>query len=135
MDRTSPKTKVKKQLNLSLKQTDNLRVWKRIKAVQLRAGNLQTRQVARLLDVSEDSIANWVKAFEVSGIKALTEFKYRPRKSVLDPYLKKIRQLIKKSKINTIKNLRQQIESQYQIQIGETGLYKWCQKNSIKLYA
>jgi len=125
--------KTERELLQRIKSETDVRIWKRLKAIQLRSQNVNSLKISQTLDVSKDSITNWVKLYLSGGIDQLVSSNYYKPSSCLDPYQEGIKQLIKENRIPTLHELNKQIVKAYGVQIGETGLYKWCKKKSIYL--
>lgn len=127
--------KTEKQLKELLAEETNLKVWKRLKAIHLRKKQVPSREISQTLDVSLDTVTNWVKLFLSEGLKGLVHLRYESQgiKSSLSPYQESIRQLTKEVQIPTLSVLQSEIANRFGVEIGETGLYKWCKKNSICL--
>lgn len=96
--------------------------------------NYPKKEVANLLGVNIDTITDWVKIFNKSGLAGLGLFNYQGRRpSSLDQIKNELIDLVKKEHINTIVQLQAKIKSNYKLDIEESWLGRYCKKNSISL--
>jgi transposase len=121
--------KVRNELNSEHDQ----RIWKRLRTLWLRSREVSSKEISKILGVTPRTISNWMKLYTESGLSGLTQLKHKGSTSILSPYTEEINQLTKEYQIPTLSVLQEQISDKFGVEIGETGLYKWCKKNSIYL--
>ena len=113
--------------NLKKKYQGDAKIFRRLRCVELRSEGVLPRQVFDKLDVSADSITDWVKIFLSWWFEALCDIDYDGRReSNYKPYEKEIRKLIEDNCYNSYKELRADIEEKFHVGNCEASLYKFC---------
>jgi len=132
-------------INLTKKQEQRLRkivrenqgnknLLKRAYCILLRNDRQNNENITRLLDIHEDTIADWVRIYTKRGLDELLTYKYhKRRKSGLDKYRSQIKRIASREKITTIEQLQAAIEEKLSIRVEYSWLYRYCVKNSIYL--
>jgi len=130
-------------INLTNKQEQRLRriahenqgdknLLKRIYCILLRNDGQNNENITRLLDIHEDTIADWVRIYTKRGLDELLTYKYhKRRKSKLDAYRSQIKRIASRKKTTTIEQLQEAIEETLSIRVEYSWLYRYCVKNSI----
>jgi transposase len=118
----------KEDLNHRVAFEKDARIWRRLQAVKLRIEGVKSKDIAAVLGVRIETITAWMHIFLAGGIEALATLQHKGSVSVLAGYEDTITELVKKERISTLKVLRQRIQEEFDIAIGETGLFKWCKK-------
>jgi len=131
------------QINLTAKQEqrlrkivlehkDNKNLLKRAYCILLRNEGQKNENITKLLDVHEDTIADWTRIYTQRGLDELLTFRFhKRRRSKLDPYRSRIKRLASRKKITTIKMLQGAIEEKLSIRVEYSWLYRYCIKHSI----
>ena len=130
-------------INLTKKQEQRLRkivrenqnnknILKRAYCILLRNDGQNNDNIIRLLDIHEDTIADWVRIYSKRGLDELLNYKYhKRRKSKLDKYRSRIKRIASRKKITTISQLQAEIEEKLSLRVEYSWLYRYCVKNSI----
>lgn len=119
------------QLKFYLRTYRDYRIWRRLQAIKLRSQGNNSQKIASILGIRRETISFWVKLFKTQGFDPLLKLNYRGSVSMLTPYKDKLEEIINTFRIPTLAVLQHQIKDTLGIEIGETGLYKWCKKNSL----
>jgi transposase len=116
------------------KGTKDSKVLRRYQCIHMLHNGMTKKVTAELLDVNIDTITDWVKLYNHSGLAGLSAFNYEGRrKSVLDSIQKELSNCIKTEMISTIAQLQDFIEKKFAIRIEHSWLSRYCKKNSIAL--
>jgi transposase len=92
------------------------------------------KEIARLLGVNIDTITDWIKIYNRSGLKGLGLLRYEGRRpSSLDSIKEKIISYVEKENISTLLQLQQIIEKKHHLKMEHSWLSRYCKKNSISL--
>ncbi len=92
------------------------------------------KDIAAILGVNIDTITDWIKIYNKSGLTGLGLLNYEGRRpSSLDKVKDKILQIISTENVSKIKDLQTLLANQYNIEIEHSWLYRYCKKNSICL--
>jgi transposase len=92
------------------------------------------KDIALILGVNIDTITDWIKIYNKSGLEGLGLLKYEGRRSSsLDKFKNKIENTIRTQNVSTIKHLQSVLLKEYEIEIEHSWLYRYCKKNSICL--
>lgn len=92
------------------------------------------KDIASILGVNIDTITDWIKIYNKSGLTGLGLLNYEGRRpSNLDKVKDKILQIISTENVTKIKDLQTLLANQYNIEIEHSWLYRYCKKNSICL--
>jgi transposase len=134
------------KVNLTHKQEERLKkivrenkehpnILKRAYCILLRNEGQKNENITKLLDIHEDTIADWTRLYLRKGLNGLLSFRYhRRRKSGLNPYRAKIRRLAAKRSVNTVEALQSEIKEKYSLDVEYSWLYRYCKKNNIYSY-
>jgi len=74
----------------------NPRVRKKCWVVYLRINGYRRKEVAELLRIDEDTVSNYTKNYDESGLPGLLEENYHQPKRQLEPYTEQLKELFKK---------------------------------------
>jgi len=131
------------RINLTEKQEKKLRrivsenqgnpnILKRVYCILLRNEGQKNENIIRLLDIHEDTIADWSKIYVRRGLNALLTFRYsKRRKSKLSKYKARIRRIAEKKSVTTIEELQKEIKEHFELDVEYSWLYRYCKKNGI----
>jgi transposase len=78
----------------------NSRVRKKCLVVYLRKKGYRRVEVAELLRIDEDTVSNYTKNYDESGLPGLLEENYHQPKSQLEPYTEQLKELFKGCSLN-----------------------------------
>lgn len=107
-------------------------VLKRAYCILLKNEGQKNENITRLLEIHEDTIADWTKIYIQKGIRGLINFKYSERrKSKLHPYKNKIKRMASAKKIKTIEQLQHKVKDNLGIEIEYSWFYRYCKKYGI----
>lgn len=110
----------------------NTNLLKRAYCILLKNEGQKNENITRLLDIHEDTIADWSKIYLKRGLNRLLEYHYdQRRKSKLDPYRARIKRLAKKKKIQTIRQLQKAVRERLHLEVEYSWLYRYCVKYGI----
>ncbi len=120
-----------KNIKREVKDTKLLR---RYQCLHMLQTGMKRQDVAELLDVSIDTITDWIKLFQSVGLVGMGELKYDGRRpSTLDEHKEKIKDHIKTTSVNTVSQLQNYLRSDLQLEIEHSWLSRYLKKNSIVL--
>jgi transposase len=92
------------------------------------------KDIASILGVNIDTITDWIKIYNKSGLSGLGLLHYEGRRpSSLDKVKINIENIIRTETISKIKDLQTILLNEYQIEVEHSWLYRYCKKNSICL--
>ena len=80
----------------------NSRVRKKCLVVYLRKKGYRREEVAELLRIDEDTVTNYTKKYDESGLQGLLEQNYHQPKSQLEPYTEQLKELFKNQVPHTV---------------------------------
>ncbi len=110
-------------------------ILKRVYCILLRNEGQKNENITKLLDIHEDTIADWTKLYLRQGLDGLLTFRYhKRRKSKLNRYRARIRRLAAKKSVNTIEALQAEIKEKFSLEVEYSWLYRYCKKNGIYLH-
>ena len=118
----------KRKLDKLLLKEKDARVWRRLRAIKLRCEHVKPKEIAHMFGVRRETVTYWVNLFLAGGFTKLASLEYKGSVSVLEPHREDIRYLIERESVPTLSDLRRKVKKNFGVEIGETGLYKWCKK-------
>ena len=74
----------------------NSRVRIKCLVVYLRKKGYQRKEIAEIARIDEDTVTNYTKKYDESGLQGLLEENYHLPKSQLEPYTEQLKELFKK---------------------------------------
>jgi transposase len=111
---------------------ENKNLLRRAYCILLRNEGQKNENITRLLNVHEDTIADWLRIYRTRGLDELLTYKFhKRRKSKLDKYRSRIKKIASRKKISTIEQLQEAIEEKLSLKVEYSWLYRYCVKNSI----
>ena len=90
----------------------NSRVRKKCWVVYLRKNGYRRKEVAELLRIDEDTVSNYTKNYDESGLPGLLEENYHQPKSQLEPYTEQLKELFKKQLPHTVNQAIEMIDKE-----------------------
>ena len=92
------------------------------------------KDIASILGVNIDTITDWIKIYNQSGLVGLGLLNYEGRRtSMLDKVKGVIENIIRTENISKIKDLQTILLNEHKIEVEHSWLYRYCKKNSICL--
>jgi transposase len=92
------------------------------------------KDIANILGVNIDTVTDWIKIYNKSGLAGLGLLNYEGRRpSQLDKVKETILKTIESKNISTIKDLQTLLLDEYKIEVEHSWLFRYCKKNSICL--
>ena len=88
----------------------NSRVRIKCLVVYLRKMGYQRKEIAKIARIDEDTVTNYTKMYDESGLPGLLEENYHQPKSQLEPYTEQLKEFFKKQLPHTV---NQAIEPSY----------------------
>jgi transposase len=96
--------------------------------------NYLKKDIAILLGVNIDTITDWIKIYNQSGLEGLGLLHYDGRRpSQLDSVKSSIEKIISTQNVSRIKDLQALLINEHKIKVEHSWLYRYCKKNSICL--
>ena len=112
----------------------NVRVQRRLQAIELANKGQSHQEIASIVNVCVDTITNWIKLYEASGLNDFCKLQFTgKRSSKINNYVDKIKQDVKDNTIATLAELQDWIKEKYSIEMEQSWLFRCCKKNSIYL--
>ena len=116
------------------KTTKDSKILRRYQCIDMLHNGMTKKATAELLDVNIDTITDWVKLYNQSGLAGLSALNYEGRrKSVLSSIHAELSTYIQTEMISTIAQLQDFIDQKLGIRIEHSWLSRYCKKNSIAL--
>jgi len=107
-------------------------ILKRAYCILLKNEGQRNKNITQLLEIHEDTIADWTKIYIKKGIDGLLKFKYSERrKSKLHPYKNKIKRMASAKSIKTVEQLQAKVNKNLNINIEYSWFYRYCRKYGI----
>jgi transposase len=111
---------------------DNPHILKRLYCVLLRHEGQSNENITKLLDIHEDTIADWLRIYVSRGLPGLLNFRYhKRRKSRLNKYRARIMRIAGKKSVKTVEQLQQEIREKLGVEVEYSWLYRFARKNGI----
>jgi transposase len=110
----------------------NSRVRKKCLVVYLRKKGYRREEVAELLRIDEDTVTNYTKKYDESGLPGLLEENYHPPKSQLEPYTEQLKELFKKQLPHTVNQAIEMIAIETGIRLKPSACRAFLKKMGMK---
>ena len=126
---------IKKQLDeLFPEMTSNTNSRVRVKClvVYLRKKGYRREEVAELVRIDEDTVTNYTKKFDESGLQGLLENNYHPPKSQLEPYTGQLKEFFKKQLPHTVNQAIEMIDKETGIRLKPSACRAFLKKIGMK---
>ena len=88
----------------------NSRARKKCLVVYLRKKGYRREEVAEIARINEDTVTNYTKKYDESGLQGLLEENYHPPKSQLESYTEQLKKLFKKQVPHTVNQAIEMID-------------------------
>jgi transposase len=120
------------ELKERLKNERDAKIWRRLKCIDLKLKGHKHKQIAEILDVTIDTITDWLFLFNEGGFEELCKLNYDGRRvSVLEEHKVSIEEKIDKENVPTVKYLQHWLKNKFGIEIEHSWLSRWLKKNQI----
>jgi transposase len=96
------------------------RVKRKLMALRMHELNVPHGSIAKTLNVSDDTITNYVKLYQEEGLSGVFENRYYQATSQVEPFLDEIRQSLDDEPVSSAKEGAQRIDQLTKIQLSET---------------
>ncbi|MCB2196806.1 MAG: hypothetical protein KQH79_13175 [Bacteroidetes bacterium] len=107
-------------------------VLKRLYCILLKNEGQKNINITQLLNIHEDTVADWTKIYIAKGTEGLLKYKYSERrKSKLHPYKSKIKRLASAKSVKTVEQLQQKVKDKLGFDIEYSWFYRYCRKYGI----
>jgi len=104
------------------------KVYKRVQALKLIYLNWKYSAIAEFLNVTNDTITDWINIYQINGLSALLTLKYRGRIPLLsEKQLVELR--LNKSNFKVAKEVKKYIEDNYGITYNSNYVQELIKKN------
>jgi transposase len=121
-----------KELKERLKSERDAKIWRRLKCIDLKQKGHKHKEIAEFLDVTIDTITDWLFLFNEGGFEDLCKLNYDGRRvSVLEEHKSSIEEKIDKENVPTIKSLQDWLKKELGIEIEHSWFSRWLKKNQI----
>ena len=95
----------------------NSRVRIKCLVVYLRKKGYQRKEIAEIARINEDTVTNYTKKYDESGLQGLLEENYHLPKSQLEPYTEPLKELFKKQLPHTVSQAIEMIDKETGIRL------------------
>lgn len=120
----------KKQLNNAEKEVSNTQLLKRIQCVKFKDIGWTNLKIAEFLNVCNDTITDWLKAYSEKGIDGILAWRYEGRQSFLtDEQLETIRQRNNEMPFDNASEAVDFIDEQFGVRYNLSWVQKLLKKN------
>lgn len=120
------------ELKERLKNERDAKIWRRLKCIDLKLKGHKHKEISKLLDVTMDTITDWLFLFNEGGFEELCKLNYDGRRvSVLEEHKASIEEKIDKENVPTVKYLQHWLKNKFGIEIEHSWLSRWLKKNQI----
>jgi len=106
-------------------------VQRRMDAIRLKAYGLLHKQIAEILEISENTLRDYFELYEQGGIEKLKEIHYYQPEGELKEYVVSLEQYFREHPPATIKQAQHEVEIITGVHRSETQVREFLKKNSI----
>jgi transposase len=110
----------------------NSRVRKKCLVVYLRKKGYRRVEIAEIARIDEDTVTNYTKKYDESGLQGLLEEKYHQPKSQLEPYTEQLKELFKKQVPHTVNQAIEMIDKETSIRLKPSACRAFLKKMGMK---
>jgi hypothetical protein len=100
--------------------------------VYLRKKGFRREEVAELLRIDEDTVTNYTKKYDGSGLSVLLEENYHQPKSQLDPYTEQLKKLFNNQVPHTVNQAIEMIDKETDIRLKPSACRAFLKKIGMK---
>ncbi len=107
-------------------------ILKRLYCILLKNEGQKNINITQLLNIHEDTIADWTKIYITKGTDGLLNYRYSERrKSKLHPYKSKIKRMASAKSVKTVEQLQYKVKDKLGFDIEYSWFYRYCRKYGI----
>ena len=88
----------------------------------------QRKEIAKIARIDEDTVTNYTKKYDESGLQGLLEENYHQPKSQLEPYTEQLKELFKKQLPHTVSQAIEMIDKETGIPLKPTACRAFLKK-------
>ena len=110
----------------------NSRVRIKCLVVYLRKKGYQRKEIAEIARIDEDTVTNYTKKYDESGLQGLLEENYHQPKSQLEPYTEQLKELFKKELPHTVNQAIEMIDKETGIRLKPSACRAFLKKMGMK---
>jgi transposase len=110
----------------------NPRARKKCLVVYLRKKGYLREEVAELLRIDEDTVTNYTKNYDESGLPGLLEEHYHRPKSQIEPYTEQLKELFKKELPHTVNQAIEMIDKETGVRLKPSACRAFLKKMGMK---
>jgi transposase len=110
----------------------NSRVRKKCLVVYLRKKGYRREEVAELLRIDEDTVTNYTKKYDESGLQGLLVENYHQPKSQLEPYTEQLKELFKNQAPHTVNQAIEMIDKETGVVLKPSACREFLRKIGMK---
>lgn len=108
------------------------RTKRKLMAVRMHELDVPSGNIAKILNVSDDTITNYFKLYQEQGLKGLLENRYYQPTSQVEPFIDEIRKSLNDLPVSTAKEGAQRIKELTKIQLSESQACRIMKKLGLK---
>lgn len=121
-------------INLKRKSEKQAKFLRRYQCLWMLHEGYLKKDIASILSVNIDTITDWIKIYNNSGLSGLGLLHYEDRRpSILDARKVDIKNLVINENVSTIKELQSKIKIEFGLEVEHSWLYRYCKKNFVYL--
>ncbi len=120
----------KQELEIAEQTTKQIQLLKRIQSIKMRDKGMTNILISEILGKSDQTISNWVKRYREGGLKALLQWNYKGKISILSSEdLKKIAKRNKENPFANASEAKAYIKSEFGVNFHLHWVQKILKKN------
>lgn len=120
----------KQELKIAEQTTKQIQLLKRIQSIKMRDKGMTNILIAEILEKSDQTISDWVQLYRKEGLKALLQWNYTGRISILSKEnLKKIAKRNEEKPFDKASEAKEYIKSEFGIDFHLHWVQKLMKKN------
>lgn len=124
--------KEQEEIKNAEKQINNKALLKRLQCLKLKAKGWKHEEIAEFLDISINSITNWLKAYRTGGINEILQWGYKGKVSVLThQHQEELQKRVEENPFQTAKEAKAFIEEKFGISLHLHWVQKLLKKKFI----
>lgn len=108
------------------------RVQLKMEVLYLKSQGLMQNEISKLAKVSENTVRNYIKAYQRGGVEALKEIKFRRQPSELSQHSQSIKEYFEKNQIATLPQASEVIYQLTGIRRSPVNVSKYLKKEGVR---
>ncbi len=105
---------------------------RKLMTIRMHELNVPSGNIAKILNVSDDTITNYLKLYQEQGLKGILENRYYQPTSQVEPFLDQIRRSLDEDPVSTAKEGAQRIKELTEIQLSDSQACRIMKKLGLK---